>query len=81
MKKIRYNCYVTDRDIDKIIEQKFPGQICPECGNGVYAGCVERHYDVAKEENIILSFTPFCSKCGAILGVWDNTNRSYFWGK
>lgn len=82
MKKIKYNSFVTQNEIDSIILKRFPNHKCPKCGkNGVYAGCIEDQYDEKCDENVILSFDLFCKECGAVLGKWDNTNREYFLGQ
>lgn len=79
MKKEKYNIFTTEGDINRILQQKFPELKCPSCGyNGIYAGSIETQFDNKIEENIVLSFNVFCSKCGSVFDKWDNTNRSYW---
>lgn len=82
MKKVKYNSFVTENEIDKILQQKYEENKCPSCGsNGIYAGCIETQYDDKRGENVVLSFDVFCKDCGDCFGKWDNTNREHFLGK
>lgn len=81
MKKVKYNSFVKENQIDSILEQRYHNKECPECHkNGIYAGCIEDQYDDKKGEYVILSFNVFCKECGAVLTKWDNTNRTHFLG-
>ena len=82
MKKLKYNSFVTEKEIEGILLQKYPDHKCPSCGsNGIYAGCIETQYDEKRDEEVVLSFNVFCKDCGGVFGKWDNTNREYFLGK
>ncbi len=82
MKKTKYNRFITESEVDGILQQKYKDHNCPSCGsNGIYAGCIETEYDEQHDENVMLSFDVFCKDCGACLEKWDNTNREYFLGK
>jgi len=79
MNKIKYNRFITTKQIDNILVEKYPEKICPDCKqNKLYAGCIESQFDDKSEEDIVLSFQVFCNGCGHLVGAWDNTNRQRF---
>jgi hypothetical protein len=82
LNRIKYNKFVTEKDVNEIVESKFQGLICPSCGKvGIYAGCIETQYDEKRSDTVVLSFDVFCKICGDFIGKWDNTNREYFLSK
>lgn len=57
MRKIKYNQFITENEVDGILQQKCKNHKCPSCGsNGIYAGCIETQYDEGKDEYVVLSF-------------------------
>lgn len=78
-RKVKFNLFVTEDEVQGILEDKFPDKECPDCHEkSLCIGYIEKQYYEKIDKHIVLSFDIFCESCGALATKWDNTNRHFY---